>query len=411
MIEIDILPAPTPTPTSPSARKDAADEFASAMQDATGRESTPTGEADPERDDAQPDHPGPDRAADAARADHAAQNTPSPDGVGTAPDALSTLRTLRPDQSLTFLSLIRWTCRPLSRASNEATPMWCSRSPMARPKQKAARKQANAPTRSPTSWVFSEHKARCHPTRSDGRAAACQDHRGDSSIVLVRSLPGQCRPRPRDRPARRCRCGTDEIGLDRLLRRRSNPPTKPANQSTCPWIRRSPQQARRFRRRPTRRSTPPDRCCPTQSRSAFVERRDRGEAPAPSAVASPCAGTVPADVAVAAAVETLPRSQPRHLPRPRSTQQRLPRRPQPPNSTFLPRPSRSPRRYGTSVAWPMAATACPCSSTPKSSVSFNSKSLFGTANFTSGPQRNSSRPVACSRRRSLNFEASSPRQA
>ena len=106
MIEIDLLPAPTPTPTSPSAREDAANEFASAMQDANGRGRAPVDGPRPEQDDSgpnhtkpdhtkpdhtkpdhpRPDHPGAEHAADAGRPDHAALDTPAPEGVGPHKD-------------------------------------------------------------------------------------------------------------------------------------------------------------------------------------------------------------------------------------------------------------------------------------------------------------------------------------
>ena len=86
MIEIDLLPAPTPTPTSPSAREDAANEFASAMQDANGRGRAPVDGSGSEQDDSGPDRPGAEHAADAGRPDHAALDTPAPEGVGPHKD-------------------------------------------------------------------------------------------------------------------------------------------------------------------------------------------------------------------------------------------------------------------------------------------------------------------------------------
>ena len=327
MIEIDILPAPTPTPTSPSARKDAADEFASAMQDATGRESTPTGEAEPERDDAQPDHPGPDRAADAARADHAAQDTPSPDGVGTAPDALST-PAYPAAGSVVDVPVADSVDMPTSiegvvngSDADAVLPVTDGET-----KAKGGTETSNRPDTVP------DHLGLPANTKPDvtppgltvAVAAVAGDHRGDSSIVPgLEASPGNAGPAHEIAQPGGAGVATDEIGLGPVASAAAvesadqtgqpvDLPMDPSLSAETPAIPASvasggegsaaDPSAPSNAPIDTSGSVLPDAVAEALSSNAATG----GEAPAPSAVASPSApATVPADVAVAAAVETL----------------------------------------------------------------------------------------------------------
>ena len=312
MIEIDILPAPTPTPTSPSARKDAADEFASAMQDATGRESTPTGEADPERDDAQPDHPGPDRAADAARADHAAQDTPSPDGVGTAPDALST-PAYPAAGSVVDVPVADSVDMPTSiegvvngSDADAVLPVTDGET-----KAEGGTETSNRPDTVP------DHLGLPANTKPDvtppgltvAVAAVAGDHRGDSSIVPgLEASPGNAGPAHEIAQPGGVGVATDEIGLGPVA---SASAVESADQTGQPVdLAMDPSLSAASSSIPAPSNAPIDTSgsvLPDAVAEALASNAETGgEAPAPSAVASPSApATVPADVAVAAAVETL----------------------------------------------------------------------------------------------------------
>ncbi len=327
MIEIDILPASTPTPTTPSARKDAANEFASAMQDANGRKSAPTGEADAERDDAQPDRPGPDRAVDAARADHAAQGTPTPDGVAPAPDTLLT-PTPPAAGSVDDVPVADSVDMPTSVGGVSNGTEIDAGLPVADGETKAERgtETSNRPDTVPDLLGLPANTKPdvTPPGLTVAAAAVANDHRGDSSTVPeLETSPGNTGPAHQIAQPGGVGVATGEIGLGPVASAAAvesadqtgqpvdlpmDPSLSAASSSIPSSVASGGEGSAADPSAPsnapidTSGSVLPDAVAEALASNAETG----GEAPAPSAVASPSApATVMADVAVAAAVETL----------------------------------------------------------------------------------------------------------